>query len=147
MNEADSSTFSEDELDMLVSIAIRRAELLEDACAPAASEAWLEVMVYEERLAKLSDAADIAGGIARVGAVRAALAAGQRSNARELARVYCSETSLPAERRAAIQRAFDEDRERRARRFPAAAKSGRLDELDEWREKRFATQHVFPIAV
>lgn len=139
-------TLSEDELDTLVSIAIRRAELLDDIAAPTADDAWYEVMVYEERLAMITRPEDIAGGIARVGAVRAALAAGQRLEAARLVSQYLAEGSLPPERRVAIERAFQEDQERRARRFPALAKRGRLAELDEWRVRTSKNPRVFPWA-
>src|SRR5437867_1838363 len=99
---------TEDELDTLVSIAIRRAELLDDAGSPTANDAWHEVMMYEERLAMITRPAEIAGGIARVGAVRAALAAGERLEAERLASQYLAEDLLPPERRTAIKRAFQE---------------------------------------
>jgi hypothetical protein len=137
---------TEDELDTLVSIAIRRAEILDDAGLPMANDAWHEVMVYEERLAMITCAAEITGGIARVGAVRAALAGGRRLEAARLASQYLAEDSLPAERRMAIEQACHEDRERRARRFPALARSGRLAELDEWRAITSKTPRVFPWA-
>jgi hypothetical protein len=114
----------EEELDILVSIAIRRAELLDDAQSPAASDAWHEVMLYEERLAKIIPPDEITGGVARAGAVRAALAAGERLEAERLAAQYLAESSLPAERRAAIERAFREDRESLAERYPALDRLG-----------------------
>jgi len=100
---------SEDELDTLVSIAIRRAEILAESQAPNANEAWYEVMIYEERLAALTRPEDVPGGIARVGAVTAALAAGRRDKALRLASSYLAEDSLSSERRAAIQRALKEE--------------------------------------
>ena len=137
---------TEDELDTLVSIAIRRAEILEDMRSPAATDAWQEVMLYEERLAMLTPAAEITGGVARVGAVRAALAAGQRLDAARLASQYLDDDTLPTERRAAIGQVFDEDQERLAQRFPALAKRGRLAELHEWRIIASASPRVFPCA-
>lgn len=146
MTETQSIAFSEDELDALVSIAIRRAEILDDMQSPAANEAWHEVMLYEERLAMITPPAEITGGVARVGAVRAALAAGQRLEAARLASRYLSEAPLPTERRAAIERAFQEERDRLAGRFPALARSGRLAELDEWRAITSRNPRVFPVA-
>jgi hypothetical protein len=137
---------SEDELDALVSIAIHRAEILDEMQSPAAHDAWHEVMVYEERLATITDPGEVPGGVARVGAVTAALAAGRRSEAARLASRFLAEESLPSERRAAIQRAFHEDQERLARRFPALAKSGRLAELAEWRDRASKDLRVFPRA-
>jgi hypothetical protein len=100
------NALSEDELDTLVSIAIRRAEILDDARSAAANDAWHEVMVYEERLAAITSPSEISGGVARVGAVRAALATGRRLDASSLASRYLAEEGLPPERRAAIERAF-----------------------------------------
>jgi len=146
MTKTASITLTEDELDTLVSIAIRRAELLDDTGSPAANDAWYEVMLYEERLAAITAPGDITGGVARVGAVRAALAAAQRKEAARLASQYLSEEAFPPERRTAIERVFQEDRERLARRFPALAKSGRLAELDEWRATTSRNPRVFPLA-
>jgi hypothetical protein len=137
---------TEDELDTLVSIAIRRAEILDELKSPGASEAWSEIMVYEKRLAEITRPEELPGGVARVGAVTAALAAGRRSEASRLASLYLADPQLPPERRAAIQRAFQEDQERLARRFPALSKSGRLAELAEWRAIASRDLHVFPRA-
>ena len=140
------TSLTEDELDVLVSIAIRRAEILEDSGSAAANEAWREVMLYEERLAAITPPEEIPGGVARVGAVAAALAAGERQEAACLASHYLAEDSLPSERRTAIERVFMEHRERLAQRFPALAKSGRLAELDEWRATASKNLRVFPRA-
>jgi hypothetical protein len=140
------TSLTEDELDTLVSVAIRRAEVLEELKSPRASDAWSEIMAYEERLAEITRPEEIPGGVARVGAVTAALAAGRRSEASRLASVYLSEAQLSSERRAAIQRAFQEDQERLARRFPALSKSGRLAELAEWRARAARDLRVFPRA-
>jgi hypothetical protein len=146
MSETVMETLSETSLDTLVSIAIRRAEVLDDVNSPGAQDAWVEVLAYEERLAEITAAADIAGGIARAGAVHAALAAGRRQDAERLARRYLSDPALPAERRAAIARAIAEDDSRLAARFPALAKSGRLGEVQEWRREIARTVSVFPRA-
>lgn len=140
------TALTEEELDILVSIAIRRAELLDDERSPAAADAWHEVMLYERRLAEITSASEITGGVARVGAVRAALAASQRSEAARLAALYLRDPALPDERRAAIERALQEDRERRSRRFPTLARIGRLAELDEWRTAMSGNHSVFPLA-
>jgi hypothetical protein len=141
------AALTEDELDMLVSIAIRRAEILDETQSPGAAEAWTEVMVYEERLTALTRPEEMPGGVARVGAVTAALAAGRRSDAARLAARYLAEEGFPSERQEAVRRAFQEDEERLARRFPALAKSGRLAELADWRASTSAFEaHVFPRA-
>jgi hypothetical protein len=148
MTEMDSPLIglTEDELDALVSIAIRRAEILEEMKSPKASDAWSEVMIYEARLSEITRPDEIPGGVARAGAVTAALAAGRRTDASRLASRYLAEPELPAERRVAIQRAFEEDQERLAQRFPALSRSGRLAELAEWRAVASRDLHVFPRA-
>jgi hypothetical protein len=112
MTEMTPIGLTEDELNALVSIAIRRAEILDDMRSPSADEAWREVMVYEEALARITSPAEVTGGVARVGAVRAALAAGLRREAAQLASQYLAEDALPAERRVAIQRVLQEGRSR-----------------------------------
>lgn len=137
---------TEEELDTLVSIAIRRAELLDEIGSPAATDAWAEVMAYEERISAITPADDIMGGIARAGAVRAALAAGRRQDASRLASIYLGAEALPKERRMAIERAFQEDKEWIARHFPMLARTGRLSELETWRSKAAENPRVFPWA-
>ncbi len=147
MTSTGLSAPTEDELDMLVSIAIRRAELLAEMRSPMSAAAWREVMAYEENLARITRPAEIAGGVARAGAVTAALAAGQRSDAQRLASQYLAEDALPAERRIVIERAIKQDAKRLAEHFPALAKQGRLRwiaELDSWRSSVLARPHVFP---
>jgi hypothetical protein len=140
------NSLAEEELDTLVSIAIRRAEILEDAQSPAAHDAWHEVMLYESRLAAITAPSDIPGGVARVGAVWSALAAGERAEAESLAARYLAEESLPRERRQAIDCVLAEDRQRLADHYPALAKRGRLAELSDWRQRSSKGPLVFPRA-
>ncbi len=144
MTKAVLTGLSEDELDVLVSVAIQRAEILDEADSPAAPDAWHEVMLYEEQLAAITSPAAVAGGVARVGAVRAALSAGRRAEAVRLSAQYLREASLPQGRQLAFQTAFDEDDERRASRFPILAKIGLLRELDAWRAAMSKQTRVFP---
>lgn len=149
MKHDDPIAPSEDELDTLVSIAIRRAELLDERMPSAARAAWREVMEFEERLAAISDASEISGGIARVGAIQAALAAGLRQDAKQLQTKYLLDKNLSTERKAAIERAFASDQARQALRYPSLANKGmlaRLGELDTWRMSMASKPRVFPIA-
>lgn len=146
MNKITSITLSEEELDTLVSIAIHRAEMLEDALLPAANDAWQEVMIYEERLASITHASDICGGIARVGAIRAAMAAGLPNEAMRLKTIFLAEDSLPQERRDAIERVFQEYQDRLSKRFTALANTGRISEIQEWRIAFLSKPRVFPLA-
>ncbi len=64
-----------DDLKMLVSEAVRRAELLQDLGSPGAREAWRELSQIEEKLAHLQPADSAGGGFARRGAIHAAIQA------------------------------------------------------------------------
>lgn len=137
---------SEDELDILVSIAIQRAELLDGQALSGARAAWREVLEYETRLAELTDANTVPGGIARAGAVAAALAAGERETAMKLRTTFLADPNLPAERRKVIERAFDEDRVMKDRRYPFLTLRRRswLEDLSTWRAKAAQQPRVFP---
>ena len=79
-----------DELNQRVTTAILRAEGL----AEGSREAWAafrEVATLEERIAKATAAGDLEGEIARVGAVTAALRAGEPLRAVRLAQRYLDE--------------------------------------------------------
>lgn len=136
---------TEQELNALVSFAIHRAELLDEDGSSAAGEAWHEVMIYEEALAALLSPAGVTGGVARVGAIAAALAAGRQGDAVRLRNQYLGEPSLPAERREAVERAFQENEARLARRFPTLARAGRLGEIVEWRAAVGHSRSIFPL--
>src|SRR5258708_3159365 len=69
----------------LVTEAIRKAEVFEDLNAPGARDAHRDVSLLEEQIAKLLPASDSEGAIARRGAVRAAIAAGDFHRAEQLA--------------------------------------------------------------
>ena len=138
---------TEEDLDIMVSIAIRRAELQVDIKSPLSLDAWHEVMAYEEQLACITQPNEIAGGVARAGAVMAALAAGRRSDAQRLATEYLSGNTLPVERRQVIEGALAEDAKRLAKHFPSLTSRHRIGwvaELDLWRSRVRATPHVFP---
>ncbi len=75
----------------LVSEAIRRAETLEDLQAPGAHAAYLDLSLLEERIADALPASDPEGGIARRGAVRAAIAAEDFARARDLVERFLAE--------------------------------------------------------
>jgi len=145
MKNAEMALYSEDELDVLVSNAIRRAEILDELGSPAAQDAWHEVMVYEERLASILEPSALTGGIARVGSILAAFAAGKRDEAVRLASRFLAEPSLPHERRAAIDRILKEDQERLELRYPALATKVRLSELQQWRDEAAKQPRVFPL--
>lgn len=79
-----------DDLNAKVSEAIRRAEQLDDAGMDSRS-AWTMVSSFEDRLAAVFPTSEPEGRIARRGAVRAALAAGDRERAESLTNRYSRE--------------------------------------------------------
>jgi hypothetical protein len=114
-----------DSLHALVSGAIWRAEKLVEAGAEPGA-AWREVSILEERLAGALPAGGSEGRIARRGAVRAALKAGDYRRARELAARFAAEPDASAELSAKLEEMLDEDSARLARSFRFAAKHHRV---------------------
>lgn len=81
----------------MVSEAIRRAETLEDLGAPGTPSAFLDVSLLEEKIAETLPASDPEGALARRGAVRAALSAGDYRRVRQLVDRFRDEPDLDAE--------------------------------------------------
>jgi hypothetical protein len=87
---------SMDSLYERVTEAILRAERLEAEGPPfEANQAYLNVSFLEEEIAEALPPSDPEGGIARRGAVRAALTAGLPIRAKELADRYVAEAGVP----------------------------------------------------
>jgi len=95
-----------DVLNILVSGAIWRAEQLETLGFASAQRAWMEVASLEAELAKALPASSPEGRIARRGAVRAALKAGDFTHAQNLAASYLNDTPTM---RNDLRRILDED--------------------------------------
>jgi hypothetical protein len=111
-----------DPLNTLVSGAIWRAEQLEAHGIRPTSQAWAEVSSLEEELAKVLPASEPEGRIARRGAVRAALKAGDYARADALAESYAREEGAPRTLKTALREMFEEDAGAMAGRFRYAAK-------------------------
>lgn len=79
-----------------VTAAIMRAEAMEPRDGAEARAAQREVSRLEEEIAGLLPPSDIEGALARRGAVRAALAAGDQDRAETLAGCYAREADTPA---------------------------------------------------
>ncbi len=86
----------------LVTDAIRRAEVLDELGAPGARQAYLDVSLLEERIARLLPQTDVEGVIARRGAVRAAIAAHEFRRATDLVTRYAAEGGIDGSVRAAL---------------------------------------------
>lgn len=88
--------------------AIRRAETLEDRGAPGARPAYLEVSRLEQKVAEILPASNPEGAVARRGAVRAALSAGEPARAQQLAKQFLSENDAEDELRAELRQLSDQ---------------------------------------
>ena len=97
-----------DELNTLVTDAIWRAQELEAVDISAAPGAWAEVSVIEEELAKAFPVSDVEGKIARRGAVRAALKAGDYARAHALAEAYLAEEGAPTSFKASLREILEQ---------------------------------------
>jgi hypothetical protein len=110
-----------DTLNTLVTDAIWRAEELEALGIPT-SPAWKEVSAIEEELAKAFPVSEGQGRIARRGAVRAALKAGDYDRAQALADAYIAEEAAPDSLKTALHEILEADDQAMESRFQYAAK-------------------------
>ena len=97
-----------DTLNTLVTGAIWRAEQLE-AHGIRPAQAWAEVSSLEEELAKSLPAEEAEGRIARRGAVRAAVKAGDFPRAHLLSDGYLSDEAAPKSLKTALRKILEDD--------------------------------------
>jgi hypothetical protein len=114
---------STDLLNTLVTGAIWRAEQLEEQGIGSVSLAWAEVSSLEEKLATALPTSQPEGRIARRGAVRAALKAGNFARAQALTERFLAEKEATRTLRAALRQLLEEDARSLADRFRHAAKA------------------------
>jgi hypothetical protein len=117
-----------DTLNVLVSSAIWRAEQLEELGLDASAMAWLEVSRLEEQLARIKPAKDQEGRIARRGAVRAALKAGDLARAEELAEGFV-EDGVSGALRKELRDLLNAQADDLSERFPSALKHHKPSEV------------------
>jgi len=134
-----------DTLNTLVSGAIWRAEQLEGHGIRPASQAWVEVSSLEEELAKVFPVSESEGRIARRGAVRAALKAGDYTRAIALAEGYLAEEAAPKSLKAALREILEEDAQAMASRFRYASRHHSLHEARDL-ARRFREAGAFGLA-
>jgi hypothetical protein len=126
-----------DELNVLVTISIMRAQSLDGLNNQlTVKSAWHEVLKYETCLSSSLAANTIPGGVARVGAVTAALAAGRIAEAYDLKERFSKDLLLSLERRTALTRVLNEFEFNQQSRFPALALLGRSGVLTEVSQRR-----------
>lgn len=117
----------------LVTETIRRSEMLEDLGAPGAAAAHLDVSLIEEKIAGCLPASELEGAIARVGAVRAALAAKDLTRAQSLAARYSAESGVTPELKeelaGLVNEAVGANDGRDQSRYPTAAKRYGIAEI------------------
>jgi hypothetical protein len=121
----------EDTLNSLVSSAIWRAEQFEELGIPASAQAWAEVSLLEERLAMVHPVSKPEGRIARRGAVRAAIKAGDYPRAQALTDSYAAEESAPKSFKAQVSKILAESDRAMENRFPFASKHHSVCEARE----------------
>jgi hypothetical protein len=134
-----------DTLNTLVTDAIWRAEELDTQGIPSASLAWAEVSSIEEDLAKAHPVSGVQGRIARRGAVRAALKAGDYTRAYALVDGYLAEDGAPESLKAALREILEEDAQAMASRFQYASKHHSLREAQSL-ARRFRDGGAFGLA-
>lgn len=115
-------------LNALVTSAIWRAQQLEKLGIGSASQAWAEVSSVEEELAKTIPTSQGEGRIARRGAVRAALKAGDYTRAQELSDSYANEKGASNALKTALREMLSEDSKEMESRFRFASKQLRAGE-------------------
>lgn len=115
-------------LNALVTSAIWRAQQLETLGIWSASQAWAEVSSVEEELAKTYSTSQGEGRIARRGAVRASLKAGDYARAQELSDLYSNEDGVTKALKSALREMLAEDARAMESRFRFASKYLRVSE-------------------
>lgn len=118
-------------LNALVTSAIWRAQQLEAHGIGSALQAWAEVSSVEEELAKTFPVSQGQGRIARRGAVRAALKAGDYARAQELSDSYANEKGATKTLKTALREMLAEDAKEMESRFRFASKQLRAPEARE----------------
>ncbi len=122
---------SNEGLNALVTSAIWRAQQLESLGIGSASQAWSEVSSVEEELAKSHPTSQGQGRIARRGAVRAALKAGDYARAQQLYDSYTSEKGATKALKDALKEILTQDAKEMENRFRFASKQLRVGEARE----------------
>ena len=115
-------------LNALVTSAIWRAQQLEAHGIGSAPQAWAEVSSIEEELAKTYPISQGEGRIARRGAVRAALKAGDYTRAQDLSDSYANEKGATKALKATLREMLTEDAREMESRFRFASKHLRASE-------------------
>jgi hypothetical protein len=129
----------------LITEAIRRAEVLEDLRAPGARSAHLDVSLLEEKIAEILPASDPEGGLARRGAVRAALAAKETVRAQQLAERFLAEAGSDAELRPELLQLLEQAERSVANRFPHVVASFGMQEVRRLAQAFIQQGAPFPI--
>lgn len=117
-----------DALNALVTSAIWRAQQLDERGIGSAPQAWAEVSLVEEELAKALPISHGEGRIARRGAVRAALKAGDYKRAQDLSDSYANEKGSTKALKTALKEMLAEDAKEMETRFRFASKHLRASE-------------------
>lgn len=118
-----------DELYLLVTDAILRADALADLGAPGAVQAHRDVSLLEEEIAAALPASDPEGALARRGAVRAAGMAKDHGRARALAERFRAEDDVSVELGEQLMALVADGEDSIATRYPRVAARFGVDEV------------------
>lgn len=140
-----SDSLTLDQLFALVTDAILRADTLADLGSASAQAAYLDVSGIEEAITQRLPADHPDGALARRGAVRAAVAAGDDRRARELAERFKAEPDTSDELRREIQELSDGSDDVIAARWPCAARRYGVREIRRVTLARARQSAPFPI--
>jgi len=129
----------------LITEAIRRAEVLDDLRAPGARRAYLDLSCLEEKVAELLPASNPEGALARRGAVRAALTAGDFTRAQHLVKRYLAEGEIDSELRFTLRRLLEQAEQKNAARFPLVSAAIGMIEVRRVARALYEQAAPFPI--
>lgn len=130
-----------DSLYLLVSDAILRAETLADLGAPGASAAQLDVSFLEERIAATVPASNPEGALARRGAVRAAVAAGDLGRANSLWIRFSADPNVDSDMELELSHLLTPGED-----VATLARREALAERFPWAERRYGMAHIGRLA-
>lgn len=130
---------------LLVSEAISRAEALEDLGLPSARSAYHDLSELEEQVAGLLPATDVEGAIARRGAVRAAIQADELSRAADLVTRFLADPAAPSALRGELESLVQAADALVADRYPRASARFGLQAIRAHAQALFGPAQLFPV--
>lgn len=135
-----------DSLYLLVSEAIDRAEHMDAMGRPGAGSAHLDASLIEEEIARRLPADDVEGAIARRGAVRHSISAGDHRRAQQLAKRFSEEREASVQLRAELRELTSQADAAFARCYPRATARFDVSEIRRVARAFYEQGMPFPVA-